>query len=157
MPSRRRLLAALGSTTATALAGCSAGNSGGSATRDCQTGVVERGDGDVLDNAVQADVDGDDVRLSVPLSVDDVRERGVDSLRVRDPSGRLAHVIPVSAGDADLMANRDGVGRGRLLYEQYLGERPLHGRYRIVAVNSRGEPLDSVTVEFSCFTDVSAE
>ena len=157
MPSRRQLLAAFGSTTAAALAGCSAANSGGSDTIDCQTGALEHGDGDVLDNGVQAYVEDDDVRLSVPLYVDDVREKNVDSLHVFDASGELAHVIPVSAGDADLMANKDRVGEGQLLYEQYLGERPVHGEYRIVAVDANDEPIDSVTVEFNCFPDVSQE
>lgn len=158
MPSRRQLCAALGGAIAAGLAGCSgASNSGGSDTIDCQTGALEHGDGDVLDTGAQAYVEDDDVRLSIPLYVDDVREQGVDSLRVRDASGELAYVVPVSAGDADLMANKDRVGEGQLLYEQYLGERPVHGRYRIVAVNARDEPLDSVTVEFNCFPDVSAE
>ncbi|NHN58193.1 MULTISPECIES: hypothetical protein [Halorussus] len=157
MPSRRKLLAALGGATAAGLAGCSAAESGGSDTIDCQTGALEHGDGDVLDNGAQAYVKDDDVRLSVPLYLDDVRSKGVDSLRVYGASGELAYVVPVSAGDADLMANKDRVGEGQLLYEQYLGERPLHNQYRIVAVNARDEPLDSVTVEFNCFPDVSAE
>lgn len=156
MPSRRQLLAALGSATAAALAGCSgASDSGGSETRDCQTGALERGDGELLDRGASAYVDGDDVRLGVPLSVDEVREANVDSLRVRDASGELAHVIPVSPRDADLMANEGRAGEGQLYYEQYLGERPFHGQYRLVAVDANGDPLDSLTVAFNCFPDVS--
>jgi hypothetical protein len=64
-------------------------------------------------------------------------------------------VIPVSAGDAGPTANKRGVGEGRLLYEQHLGRRPFHGRYRVVAVDAEGDPLDSVTVGFNCFPEVS--
>ncbi|MFC4549472.1 MULTISPECIES: 5-formyltetrahydrofolate cyclo-ligase [Halorussus] len=55
------------------------------------------------------------------------------------------------------MANEDRDGKGKLYYEQYLAERPYHGRYRIVAVTGRGETVDSVTVEFNCFAGVSEE
>lgn len=157
MPSRRQLLAALGSATAAAFTGCSASDSGGSDAVDCQTGALDHGDGDLLDGGASAYVEDGDVRLAVPLSVADVRERSVDSLHVRDASGELAHVIPVSARDADLMANKDRVGEGQLYYEQYLGERPFHGQYSVVAVNANDDPLDSVTVGFNCFPDVSKE
>lgn len=53
------------------------------------------------------------------------------------------------------MANKGGVNEGQLLYEQFLGHRPWNGRYRVVAVNTAGEPVDFVTVEFNCFPDVS--
>ncbi|WP_137287159.1 hypothetical protein [Halorussus salinisoli] len=157
MPSRRQVLAGLGSTTAVALAGCSGSGSGGSETVDCHTHAVEHGDGELLDGGAQATVEDGDVRLAVPLSVEDVRGTGLDSLELHDASGELAHLIPVSSDDADLMANKDGVGRGQLRYEQYLGERPFHGRYSVVAVDDTDESLDSVTVEFNCFPDVSKE
>ena len=157
MPSRRRVLAALGSTVAVGTAGCSGSGSGGSDTIDCRTGAVAHGDGDALDGGAMADVEGADVRLAVPLSVATVREHGIDELLLYGADGDLAHVIPVSSEDADLMANKRGVGEGQLRYEQYLGRRPLHGRYRVVAVDADGATVDSVTVEFNCFPEVSAD
>jgi hypothetical protein len=60
----------------------------------------------------------------------------------------------VSADDADVMANKSGITQGQLLYEQYLGHRPVHGKYQIVAKDSNDRPIDSVTVEFNCFAEV---
>ncbi|WP_132057595.1 hypothetical protein [Halorussus amylolyticus] len=154
MPSRRRVLSLLGSATAVGLAGCSGSDSGRSDTISCHTSAIEHGDGDFLDGGAMATVEDDDVRFAVPLSVDDVREQNVNALELYDAAGKLAHVIPVSAGDADVMANKDGVSDGKLRYEQYLGERPLHGRYRVVAVDESDETVDSITVEFNCFPDV---
>lgn len=82
-------------------------------------------------------------------------EIDLDRLQVFDAADALAPTIPVSAGDAGVMSNKAGVNEGQLLYEQYLGQRPFHGQYRIVAVNPTGEALDSITVEFNCFSDVS--
>jgi len=157
MPSRRRLLAALGSAVAVGTAGCSGSGSGGSDTVDCHTSAVSHGEGDVLDGGAMGTVEGDDVRLAVPLSVDRVGEAGVEALRLYDSAGELAHTIPVSPDDADLMANKQGVGDGQLRYEQYLGRRPFHGRYRVVATNGDGDPVDSITVEFNCFPEVSGD
>lgn len=157
MPSRRRLLAALGSTAAVGLAGCSGSDSGGSDTVDCHTHALAHGDGDLLDNGAMGSVEDDDVRLAIPLSVDEVRDANVGELEVYDAAGELAYVIPVSAEDADLMANKVGVGAGQLRYEQYLGERPFHGQYRVVAVDGNDDVVDSVTVEFNCFPEVSTE
>ena len=95
------------------------------------------------------------MRLAVPLSVDDVRDNDLDRLEVYDAADALAYTIPVSADDAGLMANKRGVNEGQLRYEQSLGHRPFHGQYRIVAVNTDSETVDSVTVEFNCFPDVS--
>ena len=155
MPSRRQLLAALGSALAVGSAGCSGSGSGGSDTVDCRTGAVAHGDGDVLDGGAFARVEGSDVRVAVPLSVADVEDRSIDELRLYEAGGDLAHAIPVSPGDADLMANKQGVGQGQLRYEQYVGRRPFHGRYRIVAVDREGDPVDSLTIEFNCFPEVS--
>lgn len=155
MPSRRTFLVTFGSAAVAGMAGCSGSDSGGSDTVDCQTRAFDHGNGDVLDSGATGTVEDDNVRLAVPLSVDDVEENNVVRLKVYDGSDALAHSIPVSADDAGLMANKVGVNRGQLRYEQYLGHRPFHGQYRVVAVNSAGETVDSVTVEFNCFTDVS--
>ena len=93
----------------------------------------------------------------MPLSVEAVREAGVDSLRLYDAAGDLAGVIPVSVSDAERMATKRGVSEGQLRYEQYLGERPAHGELRVVAVGADDEPLDSVTVEFNCFPEAETE
>ena len=157
MPSRRHLLAAFGSLAAAGLAGCSGSDSGGSDTVDCQTQALAYGDGDLLDGGAMAAIEDDDVRLAVPLDVEAVRNQNVDELEVYDAAGELAHVVPVSTDDADAMANKGGVGEGQLRYEQYLGERPLHGQYRVVALDESGETVDSVTIEFNCFSEVSEE
>ncbi|WP_265110893.1 hypothetical protein [Halosolutus halophilus] len=149
------MLAAVGSVAVAGMAGCSGSGSGGSDTVDCQTAASDHGDGDVLDNAASGTVEDGDVRLAIPLSVDDVRENDVDRLDVYDATDALAYTIPVSTDDAGLMANKVGVNEGQLLYEQSLGRRPFHGQYRIVAVNTAGEIVDSVIVEFNCFSDVS--
>jgi len=151
MPSRRQLVVAIGTGIAVGAAGCSGSGTGGSATVDCHTHALAHGDGDVLDGGAMASVEDDDVRLAVPLSVDAVRETGLDSLQLYDAAGDLTHVIPVSAGDRERMATKAGVSDGQLRYEQYLGERPYHGQIRVVAVDGAGERLDSVTVEFNCF------
>ncbi len=157
MPSRRRLLASLGTVTVASLAGCSGSNSGGSDTVDCHTHALSHGDGDVLDNGARGTVEDGDVRLVVPLSVEDVKKQNVDTVRVYDTAGELAYSIPVSPNDADRMANKVGVNQGQLRYEQYLGHRPFHGQYRVVAVDTGGDAVDSVTIEFNCFTDLKDE
>lgn len=153
MPSRRRLLTVIGSTAAVGVAGCSGSDSGGPETVDCHSEALAHGDGTVLDGGASATVAGDDVRFAVPLSVDDVREQDVDSLALYDADGNLVHTIPVSADDATRMASKTGVGEGQLRYEQYLGRRPLHGQYRVVAVDASDDAVDSVTVAFNCFPD----
>ena len=155
MPSRRVLLTTIGSAVVAGMAGCSGSASGGSDTVDCHTGALAHGDGAVLDTGASATIEDDEVRLAVPLSVDDVQETDVDRLEVYDSADTLAYTIPVSVNDADLMANKAGVNEGQLLYEQFLGHRPVHGQYRIVAVNTAGELVDFITVEFNCFPDVS--
>jgi hypothetical protein len=154
MPSRRHLLATFGSLTAAGLAGCSGSDSSGSDTVDCHTNALAHGDGDLLDGGAMAAIEDDDVRLAVPLDVEAVRNQNVDELEVYDAAGELAHVVPVSTDDADVMANKRGVSDGQLRYEQHLGERPFHGQYRVVALDDSDETVDSVTVEFNCFTDL---
>jgi|GEM_PF-2263516 hypothetical protein len=155
MLSRRGLIAVVSSVTVTGIAGCSGSETGGSDTTDCQTRAINHGEGTVLDSGAMARVEDGDVRLAVPLSTDDVGKNDVNRLELYDPVDTLAYAIPVSTDDAELMENKRGVSEGQLLYEQSLGHRPFHGQYRIVAVNTTGEPVDFVTVEFNCFPDVS--
>lgn len=157
MPSRRRLLTSLGAMSLATLAGCSGSETGGSETVDCHTHALSHGDGDVLDNGARGAVEDDIVRLAVPLYTDDVKKYDIDTIRVYDTAGRLAYSIPVSTNDADRMANKVGVNRGQLLYEQYLGHRPFHGQYRIVAVDTNENLVDSVTIEFNCFPRLENE
>jgi hypothetical protein len=157
MPSRRQFVVALGTGVISGVAGCGGSGSGGSATIDCHTHALAHGDGDVLDGGAMATVEDGDVRLAVPLSVDTVRETGLDSLELYDAAGDLAHVIPVSTGDRERMATKAGVNDGQLQYEQYLGERPFHGQIRVVAVDGTGDRLDSITVEFNCFPEAETD
>ena len=153
-PSRRQVLVGLGVTAAAGLAGCSGSASRGAASVDCHSAALAHGDGDILDSGVMATVEDDEVRLAIPLSVQTVTNQQVDRLEVFDASGEVAHVIPVSPDDERLMANKSGVGDGQLQYEQYLGQRPFHGQYRVVAVDQTGRERDSLTVEFNCFPEV---
>lgn len=155
MPSRRAVLAAVGSAAAVGIAGCSGSDSGGSDTVARQTNALDHGDGDVLDNGASGTVEDGVVRLAIPLSVDDVRETDLDRLDVYNAADALAFTIPVSTDDAERMANKSGVNDGQLQYEQSLGHRPFHGRYRIVAVNTAGETVDSVSINLNCFPDGS--
>lgn len=155
MPSRRQVLAGFGTAIAVGLAGCAGSGSGGSDTTDCRSRAISHGDGNVLDGGAMARVEDEDVRVAIPLSVETVNSQDVDRLTMYDAAGEVAYVIPVSPNDADLMANKPGVGDGQLRYEQYLGHRPFHGRYEIVAMNRTGAQIDSLTVEFNCFPDIS--
>jgi hypothetical protein len=157
MLSRRKVLGAIGSVTAVGLAGCSGSSSGGSDSVDCQTEALAHGDGDLLDAGASATVEDGAVRLVVPLSADAVDDQNADSLRLHDAAGTLAHSIPVSADDAEGMSNKAGVSDGRLRYEQYLGERPLHGEYRVVAFDENDETLDSITIAFNCFPESQSD
>lgn len=154
MPSRRRILASLGSVIAVALAGCSGSDTRSLDTTDCRGHALAHGDGDVLDGGVMATIEGDDVRLAIPLSVETVRDQDVQRVTISDVSGDLAYMIPVSPEDAELMANKPGVSEGQLRYEQYLGRRPFHGEYTIVAEDASETRLDSITIEFNCFTEI---
>ncbi|PSQ10661.1 hypothetical protein BRC99_07025 [Halobacteriales archaeon QS_7_69_60] len=93
------------------------------------------------------------VRSWFRCSVEGVRESDVDTLEVYDAADELAYTIPVSSDDADVMANKTGVDEGQLRYEQSLGPRPSHGRYRVGAVTPAGDPVGPVTVEFNCFSN----
>ncbi len=121
---------------------------------DCHSSALEHGEGDVLDGGVMATVEDRDVRLVVPLSVETVRSQNVDRLELVDASGVVAHVIPVSPEDQNVMANKMGVGEGQLQYEQYLAQRPFHGQYRVIALDRSGTELDSITIEFNCFPEL---
>ncbi|MFC6863918.1 hypothetical protein ACFQGE_10630 [Halomicroarcula sp. GCM10025817] len=153
-PSRRQVLAGLGVTAAAGLAGCRGSASGGSESVDCHSAALSHGDGDILDRGVMAAIEGDDVRLAIPLAVEAVQNQNVDRLKVFDASGEVVHVIPVSPDDESRMVRKSGVGDGQLQYEQYLGQRPFHGQYRVVAIDQTGTELDSITVEFNCFPEV---
>lgn len=145
----------MSATLAAGVAGCTGGSgSGGESTRDCQSGAVAHGDGDLLDGGAMAVADDGAVVLQVPLSVDRVENTGVERLEVTDANGDLEYVVPVSANDADVMANKRGVSQGQLLYEQHLGARPQHGEFRVAATDGDGATVDTITIEFNCFADV---
>lgn len=157
MLTRRELVAVVGSGAIAGLAGCSGSNSEGSGTVDCHTHALAHGNGSALDTGASGTVEGEDVRLVIPLSVETVTENSIDTIEIYDATGALTHTIPVSVNDADLMTNKTGVSDGQLQYEQYLGQRPYHGEYRVVAVDETGSTVDSITIEFNCFSDVSNE
>lgn len=117
--------------------------------------ALDHGDGDVLDTGASGTVEDGVVRLAIQLSVGDARETALHRLEVYNAADALAFTIPVSTDDAELMANKRGVNDGQLRYEQSLGHRPFHGQYRIVAVNTAGETVDSVSIGLNCFPDVS--
>lgn len=148
---RRRLLLSIGATAAATLAGCTGGSGTGGSDGgiDCATGAGAHGEGRLLDGGASADVEDGRVRLAVTLDVDTLRESGAGRIEARLPDGDVAFVIPVSPDDAGIAPGASEDGQVR--YEQTLGPRPFHGRYRLVAVTPRGETVDAVTVEVNCF------
>jgi hypothetical protein len=158
MPSRndadglgRRYLLSVGAAAAATLAGCAgaSGTGGTDAGIDCATGAGAHGDGNLLNGGARADVEDGRVRFVVTLDVDTLRETGADRIEARLPDGDVAFVIPVSPGDARIVPG--GSDDGQLRYEQTLGPRPYHGRYRLVALTPRDEVVDAVTVDVNCF------
>ena len=145
--SRRRLLAmGLAVLAPASLAGCSGGTSSlkaSSSKANCYTAAVAHGEGDAIQQAAVVP-DGDDLLLHVALTTDAAEEGIVDKIAVSDgfDSG---FVIPTN---------------GKRVYEQHVGKRPLHGRYRLVAlaasdqqsaaVGATGSQLDSLTIDFHC-------
>lgn len=153
MPSRRQILLTVSGAALTSLTGCSAFASNESATTDCRATISGTDDGEVLKGGVHATVEGDDVRLAVPLAVETVTAKNVDRLIITDAAGEDTYIVPVSPNDADVMAQKQGVGDDQLLYEQYVGHRPFHGHYTITAQTRQEANIDTITVEFNCFPD----
>jgi len=162
MPSRRRVLSGLGLGISMGIAGCSilgtsGSDAGGEETRDCQGSALEHGDGDVLDRGVFQTLEDGDVRLEVPLSVETIRNQDLRRVVVYNRDGSIEHVIPVSAGDEDVLSRKARSGNGVISYEQYLGRRPFHAQYRVEVEDAAGTTRDSITIEFNCFADVEEQ
>ncbi len=94
--------------------------------------------------------DGGQVRLSIPLDAEQVRETGMVAVELY-VGDTLDRRIPVSADDRTYMD--DDVANGQVRYEHVLGQRPRHGEYRLVAVDGAGDSLDEVTISFNCFDE----
>lgn len=150
MRSRRSLLRTAAGSLSLTVAGCSGSNSSNGI--DCTTSAVAHGDGDLL-GGVTAVNDDDTVRLWIPIDVNEARETGLDRVRVLDSTGDLRYEIPVDPGAKDIAPAKQGVSGGVMRYEQTLGPRPQHGRYRVVAVDTEGGELDSLVVDFNCFAE----
>ena len=137
----------------TGLAGYITFSSGESATIDCRATISGTDDGQILDVGAHATIERNDVRLAIPLSVETVTAHNIDRLTIRDAAGEDTYTIPVSPNNADIMAYKQSVGEGQLLYEQYIGQRPFHGHYTVTAENQQGTAIDTLTIEFNCYPD----
>lgn len=139
---RRQLLKGIGGSIGTLLiAGCSATES--SSTADCTTEVLAHGEGEILQEA-RVRADGEELLFEVVLTNDAIESGAVDRIAISDGFGN-GFVVPTS---------------DRRTYAQHLGQRPLHKRYRIVAVGpesdspgavgASGPKLDEMTIEIHC-------
>lgn len=158
MTSRRKFVSLVG-LLGVGMAGCinpdpSGSDSGGSNSPGCKGHTLDSSGGDVI-TRIYGTAEGDDVRLEVALYAETIQNQNVARFVVYDMSGELEYVIPVSSNDKDVLADKDrpGASSEELHYEQYLGQRPFHGQYRVVAENEKGEELDSITTEFNCFAE----
>ena len=128
---RRRLLASIAAVGTVGLAGCS--GSASSEGFDCSTKAVDRGDGEILQQAA-AMVDGESVVLRVTL-----REQAdalpVESVQIRDTDGALVAEIPTT--DA-----RE--------YRITIGSPPHHGRLGLLAEDEQRVEIDSLEIEYHC-------
>ncbi|WP_231185187.1 hypothetical protein [Haladaptatus sp. DYF46] len=131
-PSRRELLVAGAGLAATGLAGCSGSNSSSSA--DCETSAVAHGDGKIL-QAVSAVPEEETVLLSILFL--NGKQADTDRLRLYDSSDELEYEIPTG---------------NRRRYLQTIGQRPQHGRLRVVSMKN-GEETDELVVDFNCWID----
>lgn len=133
MPSsRRELLAAGTALLTTTVAGCA--GSAESSGADCETSVVRHGDPKVLQVvAAHPESDGTELRITF----ENGEAESADRLLVFDSTGDLRYEIPTD---------------GRLTYYQHVGERPTHGRLRVVSLRD-GERTDEVVVDFNCWSE----
>lgn len=129
--SRRKLLASTAVIGASALAGCSA--SASSDSIDCSTKAVERGDGEIFQQAATM-IDEDSVVLLVTLH-DPADTLPIESIHIRDSDGELVNEIPTT--DA-----RE--------YRITLGSPPHHGRLTLSAENDQRTEIDSLEFEYHC-------
>ena len=129
--SRRKILASSVMIGTTALAGCSADASSGSA--DCTTTVLAHGDGNVLQQA-SAMISGESVVLQVALR-ESAAELPLVTILLKNSEGDLVGEIPTT--DA-----RE--------YRFTIGSPPYHGRLTLVAENDQGDEIDSMEIEFHC-------
>jgi len=84
-----------------------------------------------------------------------VKDRNITKLTLRDASGGLLNVIPVSPSDASVMQKQYGTGKRQLLYKQTLGSAPDSNEHTVAVMNGSGKAIDSVAVQFNCFANSS--
>lgn len=119
------------------LAGCSGFGDDDSPGVECRTDVVGGDDGTVIQQAMVGGFGGEgNAILEVVFGDESARASGASRLSVFQEDDRL-YQIPV--GD-------------RRTYRITVGTVPFHGVYRIVATDSDGTELDTMVIEFNCFT-----
>ncbi|MCL9816107.1 hypothetical protein [Natronocalculus amylovorans] len=130
---RRYVLGVVGAAGAS-VAGCIGDED--SPDAECETEVIGGDDGTVIQQATVAPRDGGGV-LEVVFGDESAAASGASRLSVFQEDD-LLHYIPV--GD-------------RRTYRVTVGTVPVHGVYRIVASDSERTELDTMVIEFNCFTD----
>ncbi|MEF8882745.1 MAG: hypothetical protein V5A34_09515 [Halapricum sp.] len=156
---RRQLLAGLGATASFGLGGClsnplsdSGKSSGDSQSYHCETTSIENGNGNVLKLGVSGTIENGDVRLEIPIPAKKITEQNLDRLVIYDISGDIEYVIPVSARNMPSDNKKARVNEDIYYHQQYLGRQPYHGQYRAVAEDRSGEVVDSISIQFNCYS-----
>lgn len=156
---RRQLLAGLGATASVGLGGCvdtqlsdAEKPSGDSQSYHCETSSIENGDGDVLNLGASGTTEDGDVRLEIPIPAEKIRGQNLDRLIIYDVSGEVEYVIPIAARDMPSDSAKSRVKEDVYYHQQYLGRQPYHGQYRVVAEDQSGETVDSISIQFSCYS-----
>ncbi|MFC5366260.1 hypothetical protein [Salinirubrum litoreum] len=151
MPSRRRLLTALATSTTVALAGCAGSGSSGTA-RHCGSGFGDRATGDLFSiTGPGVDPEDDGVVLLVALTEAAIRDTGVRRVEFRTSEGRIVHELPVAPGGGRSAPTGKYPAENVRVFRTYLGPYPQTGVFRVVAVDDTDETVDAVTMDYDCY------
>lgn len=155
MLTRRRLLISTGSLVG--LAGCSIGRQTGGRGAVCAAGFSgfgERSGDSVFSITPQVTSfgAGDEplVELVLPVRRDTVESEGVDRLVVSS-GGDVLYRIPVTRDDETVGPTNRYEYDDVVEYSQSLGHLPQNGIYDVVALDSAGQELDRIGIEFRCY------
>jgi hypothetical protein len=151
MPSRRRLLTALATSTTVGLAGC-AGFGSSSTARHCGSGYDDRETGALFSvTGPGVDPAEDGVVLLVALTEQAIRDTGAQRVEFRTSNGRIVHELPVAPGGGRPAPTGKYPAENVRVFRTFLGPYPQAGRFRVVAVDTADETVDAVTMDFDCY------
>jgi len=154
MTSRRQFIASVG--TISALAGCTGTRETGGPGSVCEAGINSESGGDVfaLTPQITSYSAGQEplVELTVPIRQATVRARNVDQFTIYS-NATVLYQMPVNQNDAPVGTSGRYDAADVVEYSQSLGHVPQTGIYRIVALDTDGEQLAQIQVEFRCYRD----